>query len=56
MVPLFLIAVRQDAPAWVIFALLVPATVALTGILLPRLKGVFAALLWSLDLRSGSPD
>ena len=56
MVPSFLVAVRQDAPAWVIFGLLVPATVALTGFLLPRLKGVFAALLWSLDLRSGSPS
>ncbi len=56
MVPFFLIAVRQDAPDWVIFGLLMPAAVALTGLLLPRLKGVFAALLWSLDLRSGSPN
>ncbi|HVB17739.1 MAG TPA: DUF983 domain-containing protein [Stellaceae bacterium] len=54
-VPFFLIAVRFDAPSWVIFGVLVPATVALTAILLPRLKGVFASLLWSLDMRSGSP-
>ena len=31
------------------------STVALTAILLPRLKGVFASILWSLDMRSGSP-
>jgi uncharacterized protein (DUF983 family) len=56
MVPFFLIAVRADAPSWVIFGVLVPATIALTAILLPRLKGVFAAVLWSLDMRSGGPS
>ena len=28
----------------------------LTGLLLPRLKGVFAAVLWSLNMRGGAPD
>jgi len=55
-VPFFLIAVREDAPSWVIFAVLVPATVALTAVLLPRLKGVFASVLWLLDMRSGGPS
>ena len=44
---------RADAPDWIIFGVLVPATIVLTGVLLPRVKGVFAALLWSLDMRSG---
>jgi uncharacterized protein (DUF983 family) len=56
MVPFFLLAVRAAAPDWIIFGVLVPATIVLTGVLLPRLKGVFAALLWSLDMRSGSPS
>lgn len=56
MVPFFLLAVRADAPDWIIFGVLMPATVALTGVLLPRLKGVFAAFLWSLDMRSGGPS
>jgi uncharacterized protein (DUF983 family) len=55
-VPFFLVAVRADAPAWVIFGVLVPATIALTAILLPRLKGIFASVLWSLDMRSGGPS
>jgi len=54
-VPFFLIAVRADAPAWVMFGVLVPATVALTAVLLPRLKGAFASILWALDMRSGGP-
>jgi len=56
MVPLFFIAVRREAPPWFLFGLLVPATIVLTGVLLARVKGVFAALLWSLDLRSGGPN
>src|SRR4051794_11374407 len=36
---------------------LAPAgTIVLTALLLARIKGVFAALLWSLDLRSGGPS
>jgi uncharacterized protein (DUF983 family) len=54
-VPFFLIAVREDAPNWLIFGLFVPATIVLTASLLPRLKGVFAAVLWALDMRSGGP-
>jgi uncharacterized protein (DUF983 family) len=55
-VPFFLVAVRADAPAWVIFGVLMPATIVLTAILLPRLKGIFASVLWSLDMRSGGPS
>lgn len=56
MVPFFLIAVRTDAPTWFMFGVMLPATAALTCILLPRLKGVFAALLWMFDLRGGAPN
>lgn len=56
MVPFFLIAVRADAPNWVLFGVLMPATVVLIAVLLPRIKGVFAALLWSLNMRSGGPE
>jgi uncharacterized protein (DUF983 family) len=49
MVPFFLIAVRADAPNWVLFAVLLPATFLLTAGLLPRFKGVFAAILWSMQ-------
>jgi uncharacterized protein (DUF983 family) len=55
-VPFFLVAVRADAPGWVTFGMMVPATVVLTAVLLPRLKGVFASILWSLDMRGGAPD
>jgi len=55
-VPFFLIAARADASAWIIFGVLVPATVALTAILLQRLKGVFVSVLWSLNMRSGAPS
>jgi uncharacterized protein (DUF983 family) len=55
-VPFFLIAVRADASAWIIFGVLVPTTVALTAILLPCLKGVLVSVLWSLDMRSGAPN
>ena len=47
MVPFFLIAVRDEAPNWVSFGLLLPATLVLTVALLPRFKGMFAAILWS---------
>ena len=55
-VPFFLIAARANAPPWVTFGVLLPATVALTVLLLPRLKGVFASILWSLDMRGGAPS
>lgn len=54
-VPFYLAAVRADAPGWVMFGVMLPATIALTAILLPRLKGVFASILWSIEMRSGSP-
>lgn len=56
MVPLFLLAVRADAPDWLIFGILLPATVALVALLLPRSKGLFAALLWSLRMPEGAPQ
>ena len=55
MVPLFVIAAREDAPFWVGYGILIPASIVLTGILLPRFKGAIAALLWSLGMRSGVP-
>ena len=54
-VPFYLVAVRADAPAWLIFGVMVPSTVVLTAVLLSRVKGVFAALLWSLDMPEGAP-
>lgn len=47
MVPFFLVAVRADAPDWVTFGLLLPLTMLLTLVLLPRFKGAFAGVLWS---------
>jgi uncharacterized protein (DUF983 family) len=55
MVPFFLIAMRADAPNWVVFGVLMPATIGIAALLLPRAKGLFAALLWSLDMRGGEP-
>ncbi len=55
-VPCFVVAARGDAPAWVQFGVLLPAAIALTALLLPRFKGVFVALLWLLDLRSGAAN
>ncbi len=54
-VPFMIIGVREDAPNWVYYGILGPAIILLTMILLPRFKGVFAALLWSLNMRSGVP-
>lgn len=48
MVPFFLIAVRDGAPDWVSFGVLLPMTLLLTVALLPRFKGVFAAILWTM--------
>jgi uncharacterized protein (DUF983 family) len=55
MVPFLIIAARSDAPNWVYFAVLFPLIIAMTLALLPRVKGVFVALLWALDIRSGVP-
>jgi uncharacterized protein (DUF983 family) len=54
-VPFMILGAREDAPNWIYFGILGPAIILLTMILLPRFKGVFAALLWSLDMRSGVP-
>ncbi|HVA14577.1 MAG TPA: DUF983 domain-containing protein [Stellaceae bacterium] len=54
-VPFLIIAARSNAPEWVYFAVLFPFIIGMTLALLPRVKGVFVALLWSFDLRSGVP-
>ncbi len=55
MIPFFIIAVRADVSEWACFAVLLPLTIALTLALLPRVKGVFAAVLWSLGMPTGVP-
>jgi|SRR5579862_3738375 len=55
-VPFMIVAVRADAPNWIYFGIFGPAIILLTIILLQRFKGVFTALLWSLDLDSGAPS
>ena len=54
-VPFFIVTVRSNAPDWVYYAVLFPLTVALTLLLLPRSKGVFVALLYSFDVKTGMP-
>ncbi|HLI20213.1 MAG TPA: DUF983 domain-containing protein [Stellaceae bacterium] len=54
-VPFFILTVRSNAPDWVYYALLFPLTIALTLGLLPRIKGVFVALLWSFEIKNGVP-
>lgn len=41
-----LVLPRVDWPVWMIVALLMPLTLALTLWLLPRAKGVFIGILW----------
>jgi uncharacterized protein (DUF983 family) len=53
-VPFFILTARSNAPDWVYYAILFPVTIAMTLALLPRVKGVFVGLLWSLDIRSGT--
>jgi uncharacterized protein (DUF983 family) len=55
-VPFFILTVRSNAPDWVYYAVLFPIAIAMTLLLLPRIKGVFVALLWSFDVKSGVPD
>jgi uncharacterized protein (DUF983 family) len=55
-VPFFILTARSNAPDWVYYAILFPVTIAMTLTLLPRVKGVFVGLLWSLDIRSGVPS
>jgi len=54
-VPFFILTVRSNAPDWVYYAVLFPLTIALTLLLLPRMKGVFVALLYSFDVKTGVP-
>jgi uncharacterized protein (DUF983 family) len=54
-VPFLIIAARSDAPNWVYIVVLFPLIIALTLALLPRVKGVFVALLWSFDIKTGVP-
>ncbi|HVJ52150.1 MAG TPA: DUF983 domain-containing protein [Aliidongia sp.] len=54
-VPALLIAERYDFSSWAELSVAVPATLALTWLLLPRVKGAIAALLWHLNLRDGAP-
>lgn len=54
-VPFFIVTVRSNAPDWVYYALLFPLTIVLTLGLLPRMKGVFVALLYSLDVKTSVP-
>jgi uncharacterized protein (DUF983 family) len=55
MVPFLVLAVRADVAQWVCFSVLLPLTLVLTLVLLPRVKGAFAAVLWSLGMPSGVP-
>ena len=52
-VPFFILTVRSNAPDWVYYAVLFPLTIVLTLGLLPRMKGVFVALLYSFDVKTG---
>ena len=54
-VPFFIVTVRSNAPDWIYYAVLFPLTIALTLLLLPRMKGVFVALLYSFDVKTGVP-
>jgi uncharacterized protein (DUF983 family) len=52
-VPFFIVTVRSGAPDWVYYAFLFPLTIAMTLALLPFSKGVFVALLYSFDVKTG---
>lgn len=55
-VPFFILAIYDSIPEWVCFAILIPLTFGLTLFLLPRVKGLFAAVLWSLGMPTGVPQ
>jgi len=50
-VPSILWIDHYNPPAWVEFTIAVPLSLMLIGLLLPRIKGAVAALLWSLQLK-----
>ena len=54
-VPFFIVTVRSGAPDWVYYAFLFPLTIAMTLALLPFSKGLFVALLYSFDVKTGVP-
>jgi uncharacterized protein (DUF983 family) len=54
-VPFFIVTARSGAPDWVYYAVLFPITIAMTLALLPLTKGVFVALLYSFDVKTGVP-
>jgi uncharacterized protein (DUF983 family) len=54
-VPFFIVTARSNAPDWVYYAVLFPITIAMTLALLPLSKGVFVALLYSFDVKTGVP-
>ena len=54
-VPFLILTVRSNAPDWIYYAVLFPITIAMTLTLLPRIKGVFVALLYSFDVKTGVP-
>jgi uncharacterized protein (DUF983 family) len=54
-VPFFIVTARSGAPDWVYYAVLFPITIAMTLALLPLSKGVFVALLYSFDVKTGVP-
>lgn len=54
-VPFLILAARGDAPEWLYYAVLFPLIIGMTLLLLPRVKGVFVALLWAFDIRNGVP-
>jgi uncharacterized protein (DUF983 family) len=55
-VPLMLWSERFQMSSLVELSIGIPLMLALTAVLLPRIKGATAALLWSLDMRSGAPS
>jgi uncharacterized protein (DUF983 family) len=52
-VPFFIVTARSGAPDWVYYAVLFPLTIIMTMGLLPLSKGVFVALLYSFDVKTG---
>jgi uncharacterized protein (DUF983 family) len=54
-VPFFIVTVRSGAPDWVYYAVLFPLTIVMTLALLPFSKGLFVALLYSFDVKTGVP-
>jgi uncharacterized protein (DUF983 family) len=54
-VPLLLLAEIENFSGWSVILILGPVGLALTFLLLPRIKGAVAGLLWSLGIAGGAP-